>query len=113
MRDPHLTTLLDLLATEAEAIITGHYDVLDGLVTDKLALFDHLPNAQASPQDLRLIAQNISRNQTLLAAAMKGVSIAKDRLTALQKVRDGLQVYDQSGQFALSTISRPDLVRKA
>jgi hypothetical protein len=55
----------------------------------------------------------LARNQALLAAALKGISAARLRLTALKAVRDGLQVYDQSGRFAASPVTRPDLVRKA
>ncbi|WP_322893023.1 MULTISPECIES: flagellar protein FlgN [unclassified Yoonia] len=113
MRDPQLTDLLTLLAAEAAAIIAGDYAALDNLAARKTALIDHLPQALAQSQDLRLVADALTQNQALLGAAITGIGAARDRLAALRKVREGLQVYDQSGQFAAPAITRPDLVKKA
>ncbi|MBQ2261879.1 MAG: flagellar protein FlgN [Loktanella sp.] len=112
-RDPCLTELLTLLNAETFAITQGDYAVLDDLVARKLALFELLQQARATPQDLRLVSDHLAQNQLLLEAARKGIGAASDRLSALRKVRDGLQVYDQSGQFAQPPIARPELVKKA
>ena len=105
--------LLTLLRTEAEAIITGQYAAIDNLSGQKTALFTQLTQARVTPADLALIADNLARNQALFAAAIQGITTARHRLAELRKVRDGLQVYDRSGQLTTARRNRPDLVRKA
>ncbi|MBR2573341.1 MAG: flagellar protein FlgN [Loktanella sp.] len=113
MRDSTATELRSLLETEIAAILAGQYDVLDDLAARKDQLFHELQQAPRAAADLRAISRMLARNQALLAAALKGISAARLRLTALKAVRDGLQVYDQTGRFAASPVTRPDLVRKA
>ncbi|ARU02599.1 flagellar protein FlgN [Yoonia vestfoldensis] len=113
MRDPTIAQLRSLLEAETTAILAGQYAVLDDLAARKDQLFDDLQQAPRTATDLRAISGLLTRNQALLAAALKGISAARLRLTALKAVRDGLQVYDQSGRFAASPVARPDLVRKA
>jgi flagellar biosynthesis/type III secretory pathway chaperone len=103
MRDPTISELRSLLETETAAILTGQYAQLDDLASRKDQLFQELQQAPRAAADLRAISRMLARNQALLAAALKGISA----------VRDGLQVYDQSGRFAASPVTRPDLVRKA
>lgn len=113
MRDPTTTELRSLLETETAAILAGDYALLDDLAPRKDQLFHELQQAPRAAADLRAISQMLARNRALLGAALKGISAARLRLTALKAVRDGLQVYDQSGRFAASTVTRPDLIRKA
>lgn len=111
--NPCLASLLALLQSEAEAVITGQYAVIDSLAGRKLALFQQLGQAQATSDDLRLLRDALARNQSLFAAAIRGANAAKDRLADLRKVRAGLQVYDPSGQLTIAPQTRPDMVRKA
>lgn len=113
MSDTCTTGLLHVLAAEATAIINGHYTQLDDLLAQKLALFDKLPRTAANSHDLQKIADLLLQNQRLLAAAVKGISAARDRIETLGKVRSGLQVYDETGQFATPFVRRPDVIRQA
>ncbi|WP_245541138.1 flagellar protein FlgN [Yoonia vestfoldensis] len=108
-----MADLVALLETETAAIIAGEYAVLDDLAGRKQDLLTHLQHIPTATGDLQTIGRLLARNQSLLAAAIKGISAARVRLAALQAVRDGLQVYDQSGQFAVAPVSRPELVKKA
>jgi flagellar biosynthesis/type III secretory pathway chaperone len=113
MRDQRISDLLALLAAENAAIISARYTVLDDLAARKLHLFSDLPKAGPTRDELRQISMLLQKNESLLAAAIKGFAAARDRITALRAVREGLQVYDQSGQFATAVITRPDLLKKA
>jgi len=113
MRDPAVTDLMTLLDAEAKAILAGRYSVLDDLAARKTALFDALQREPSPPGDLRRIARLLARNQAILAAAIRGIGAARVRLADMRAVRDGLQVYDESGRFASASVARPDLVKKA
>lgn len=113
MRDDVISDLAALLDRENAAIIAGDYATLDALAARKQLLFDTLTGIAFAEPDLRVISGKLARNQSLLAAAIKGIAAARSRLAALRAVRDGLQVYDQSGQFATTPLTRPELVKKA
>lgn len=113
MRETAVIDLAALLDSENAAIIAGDYAALDALAPRKLQLFDALTGLQIPKADLRMIAGKLANNQSLLAAAIKGIGAARSRLAALRAVRDGLQVYDRSGQFASTPLIRPELVKKA
>ena len=91
-------TLLDLLAEERQAILTGQYDQLPGLAGRKQALFGDLATAAVSVPRLRQIGAQVSRNQRLLAAALRGLREVGDRLGLVREVRDNLSTYDSAGQ---------------
>jgi flagellar biosynthesis/type III secretory pathway chaperone len=113
MRNEPVIDLLTLLEQENLAIIAGDYPALDLLADRKQALFEALPSLRLSQDDLRAISGSLVRNKSLLAAAIKGIAAARTRLAALRAVREGLQVYDRSGQFATAPLTRPDHVKKA
>lgn len=113
MSDPAVQDALFLLAAEKTAITCGDYPALDQLAPRKSALFARLDKAVLTPVEARALAACLAQNQRLLAAAVQGIKAAQDRLAALRQVRDGLQVYDQTGQFTCPAIHRPDLVKRA
>lgn len=113
MGESLVTDVLALLETEADAILAGKYTVIDDLAARKADLFSALQRVPPPADDLRKISELLVRNQAMLAAAIRGISAARLRLEALRAVRDGLQVYDQSGRFAAMPVTRPDLVKKA
>lgn len=112
MDDPRTVAIMQILLAEQSALVSGQYEVLDTLLPQKQTIFDTLDR----PFDMRdgqKIAGLLAQNERLLAAAIKGFRAARDRIDVVRKVRDGLQVYDQSGQFAAPSLQRPDLVKKA
>ncbi len=113
MRDSPVIDLVALLDRENAAIIAGDYATLDELAIAKQQLFDALSGTPIPKAELRVIAAKLDKNQMLLAAAIKGIGAARSRLAALRAVRDGLQVYDRSGHFATTPLTRPELVKKA
>ncbi len=105
--------LILLLDKERVALNTGAFDDLDQLSGAKTVLFESLTRADASAGDLAVIKSKLSENQQLLAAAIRGVSAARERLAALEHVRGGLAVYDRDGQLAKVPTSKPALQKKA
>lgn len=105
--------ILELLEREGVALKTGSFDTLDSVAELKDNLFDDLTRGQPSSSDLWRIKSRLTENQTLFSAAIRGVSAARDRIEALQNVREGLSVYDQSGQMEKVSTQRPVLRKKA
>lgn len=105
--------LAGLLAAERDALRCGDFAVLETQAAQKAELFQRLAHHGAPPETLRRIKMMVTENQALLSAAIGGVRAARDRLDALQKVRDGLTVYDQSGQSAKVATAPPALRKKA
>ncbi len=112
---PERTTdlMIALLARERVAIRTADFEGLAAIADQKSQLFDALPNSRATQHELEQIKARIDDNQTLLSAAISGVAAAQDRLTAVRHVREGLSVYDQSGQMATVQNPRPGMQKKA
>jgi len=108
-----ITEILKLLKHERNALKAGDFDTLDTLAETKNRLFEDLTRNSPAPSDLRQIKVRLSENQTLFSAAIKGVAAARDRIDALQNVREGLSVYNQSGQMAKVPTSRPAVRKKA
>ena len=113
MRDRLSTRMIALLDQERVAIRTADFDGLAVIADEKGALFNALPDSGATRAELTLIKQRIDANQTLLSAAISGVTAAQDRLTAVRHVRDGLSVYNQSGQMDKVKTPRPGMEKKA
>ena len=106
-------TLLDLLTEERQAILAGQFDQLPGLAGRKEALFADLASAAVTVPRLRQIGAQVSRNQRLLAAAMRGLREVGDRLDLVREVRDTLSTYDSGGQKTTVAPARPTFEHKA
>ena len=104
---------MDLLQAERAALRTGEFEVLDALLASKTALFARLAQSDASHAELAQIKTRLAENQSLLAAAIRGVEAARERLAALQHVRETLNTYDQQGQMAQVPTARPSMTKKA
>ncbi|WP_341367508.1 hypothetical protein [Yoonia sp. BS5-3] len=105
--------MIELLDRERSAIRTADFDALGAISDEKVALFDSLATSGASRQNLAQIKRKVDENQTLLSAAISGVAAAQDRLSAVRHVREGLSIYDKSGQMAKVPTTRPGLEKKA
>ncbi|WP_296426037.1 flagellar protein FlgN [Yoonia sp.] len=113
MSDTVTKQFLTLLSDERSAIRTAAFDTLTALTDPKARLFDALGRTPISPENLAAIQKKVTENQVLLSAAIAGVGAARDRLTALQNVREHLNVYDQSGHIAKVVTGLPGLEKKA
>ena len=113
MSDETVGRILALLDSERQMLLRGGYGDLAGLLETKVQLFDTLASTAPSRADVKTIRRKLAENQSLLSAAMRGVGAARDRLTALQNVREQLNTYDQSGRLARVSTTRPAVTRKA
>lgn len=106
-------TLLDLLAEERQSILSGAFDKLPGLAGRKEALFAELAQTAVTVPKLRRIGAQVSRNQRLLAAALRGLREVSDRLGIVREVRDSFSTYDSTGQKSTVAPLRPAFERKS
>jgi len=102
-----------VLEQEKLALLSGDFTVLDSLAPEKAALFSRLELLHPDATSLLKITAKLDENQTLLAAAIKGVASARDRLDALSHVQKTLSVYDHSGRVEFVPNRRPALEKKA
>ena len=110
----HKTTdkLLALLAQEKKAILTGAFDQIESLATQKKLLLQKMSTVTRR-QDLQSALHAIAHNQQLLTSAISGVNAARERLAALREVRDGLHVYTPWGLQQHSQVAGKELSKKA
>lgn len=112
MLDSKKNKLLDILKRERAALLAGDFVALDNLFPIKSALFDELTTGSRKSTELSDVRIALVRNQNLLQAALDGVASARLRLNALQEVREGMHVYDQSGQLSHVSGARPGFVKR-
>lgn len=113
MKHSPLNELRAVLTRERTALLGGTYDDLPDLAEKKGQLLDALARSSPDRSDLRRIKRKMDQNQDLIAAALRGVGAAKERISALEAVRNGLMTYDQSGQVALVTKPTQSFEKKA
>lgn len=111
MAKPH--PLSALLERERQAILAGMFDELTKIGPEKERLLTMLPNQSVEPNQLRHISAAVSRNQTLLAAAIDGVRAVADRIDALRRSRRGFESYDPSGGRMHVGAAKMEFERKA
>lgn len=99
MSDRRLAELFALLDEERQAILTSRYDRLSPLVARKERLLAELNAAGHRPEVLRRVGQEISRNQSVLAAATAGLRDALARLGERRKVAAGFATYGRDGRL--------------
>ncbi|MEM9787589.1 MAG: flagellar protein FlgN [Pseudomonadota bacterium] len=113
MADQTCARILAVLDDERAAIRQADYGALDRLAAEKETLFRALHTGKPADAELAAIKERIDQNQTLLSAAIKGVAEAQSRLSAMRTVREGLSVYDKSGQVSNVKTGRSELEKKA
>jgi flagellar biosynthesis/type III secretory pathway chaperone len=110
-----LASLDDLLDRERTALLNGDLDAISRGLREKERLIDAL-NALHDAQDenLSAIRNKALRNQILLENALTGIRAVADRVSALRRVRDTLETYDQSGRkTAISTLRTGQVEKRA
>lgn len=113
MPKPTYQQLTDALVQEKQALKLGIFENLDAISATKVQLFERLAHENSTATEMTAIREKLAENQTLLLAAIAGVQAARDRIFALQHVRDGLNIYDQSGKMALVPTRNSDFEKKA
>jgi len=88
-----------LLERERTALLNSDLDRLVAQYDEKKTLIDTLngSDSAAAPQMKQLQARAL-RNQELLASALQGILSVANRMSALQRIRQSLDTYDESGQ---------------
>lgn len=105
--------ILKLLSDERHAIANGAYTELTALGETKVMLFNMLLAVDMDSEDMQSIRLDLDHNQSLLSSAIDGVAAARARLSALQDVRDGLSIYDESGQLSKVANVQSSMEKKA
>jgi len=113
LADSPLLQLHHVLDLEKQALISADFDPLGDLLQQKEKLLGQLVTFGSSPALLRPIRAKMDENQALLAAAIKGVAAAGERLEALHNVQKTLSVYDDSGRVELVQQRKHNLEMKA
>ena len=113
MPKPTYQQLTDALVQEKKALKRGVFEDLDAISATKVLLFERLAQENPTASEMTAIREKLAENQSLLVAAIAGVQAARDRSSALEHVRDGLNVYDQSGKMALVPTRNSDFEKKA
>lgn len=108
-----LANLDDLLDRERAALLNGDLDGISRSLREKERLIDMLNALPASPEpELASIRRKVQRNQALLDGALEGIRSVAERLSALRRIRDTLETYDQTGQKTVLDGLRPGRVEK-
>ncbi len=105
--------LTRLLEEERAAILSGAFLEISRVSAAKERLLEKLTEVPVPLADLRRIAAEVSRNQSLLSAAIDGVRAVADRMGALRRARDGFETYGPGGDRARVGAGRPTFERKA
>jgi flagellar biosynthesis/type III secretory pathway chaperone len=113
MQLKEITELNEVLARERTALLTAEYGELASLSALKEQLLHDLGTLQPSLPELAHLKSEMKSNLDLTSAALRGVMTAKERIEALQKVRDGLTTYDQSGNVANLSNTHRKIEKKA
>ena len=110
-----LAALDELLETERGALLCGDLEKVTTLLPTKEDLIGRLTDiSPADPALLEALSLKVARNQSLLTGAMEGIRSVNDRLSALRRVRDGLETYGADGKRrAIATSQSPSVERRA
>ena len=100
MQQNEIDAFCDLLDQERDAIIAGHLDRLPNFSDRKINAFDTLKSQDAASRHIKIAQDRLTRNATLLKAAIDGVQAAQSRIAALDDVHKTLRVYSADGQIS-------------
>ena len=93
--------------------MSAEFEPLGGLLQQKEDLITQLSRMTVATKLMRPIRAKMDENQALLAAAIKGVAAAGERLAAMQNVQNRLSIYDPSGRRDLVQNHKHNLEKKA
>lgn len=113
MKHDPVTAMRTILGQERSALMTGDYGRLTDFAAEKDRLLPLIAAAQPSRTALHDLQRAMTTNQTLGAAALRGVRTAKARLGALAQVETTLTTYDRDGRIAVRGTPGATIERKA
>lgn len=113
MADDPVTQLFAILADERRALLGAHYDVLPELAVTKELSLQRLALKPPPKKVLQSLKSQISENQSLIVAALRGVETARKRMEALEDVRDVLTTYDPTGKVTLTSTAQKTVEKEA
>jgi hypothetical protein len=94
-----LADLDDMLERERAALLAGDLEGLSRVLREKERLIDAVNKGlPGDSESLGVLKTKASRNQALLGKAEEGIRVVADRVSALRRVRETLETYDQSGR---------------
>ena len=94
-----LSALDDLLDRERQALLEGDLDGVTRGLREKERLIDALSALELTREtDLAPLQVKVLRNQQLLDRALEGIRAVANRISALRRIRETLETYDQSGK---------------
>jgi hypothetical protein len=108
--EPVIDELRSLLNRERQVILMGTLADLSDIAAAKHAILDVI---DAGTLQIGELQADLQRNQTLLRAAINGLSEAAVRISELRQSRDGFRPYDSQGLRATTTAKPPLMERKA
>ena len=99
LNDALLADLDDILERERAALLTGDLEGLSRILREKERVIDALNQGlHGDLGSLDALKTKVNRNQALLDRAVEGIRVVADRVSALRRVRETLETYDQSGR---------------
>ena len=113
MRKAAGAALVHLLDEECKALKAGDLSALAPIAVQKSQILIDLDNGKERTLDLATIRAKAARNETLLAAAIKGVKTARKRISELEAVKSDLRVYGKDGTLQNARRQSSAMERKA
>lgn len=92
--------LFELLSFERAALIRADFSIVDRHAARKQELLLGLEDVPISAPRLQKLRSTLAQNQTLITAAIAGITAAQSRIKTLNDVRSGLSTYDVSGKIS-------------
>lgn len=110
-----LETLETVLNQERKALLAGDFEDLPNLLEAKERLLQNFQSTQiTNPETLAKTHDLVSRNQTILDGALRGIRDVTNRLKTLQNVRDSLETYGNDGRrFSVPNQTNSRLEKRA
>jgi len=107
------TQLFTILDEERCALLHAQYDQLPAIAESKRRCLERLSRTSPTKDTLRSLKARIAENQQLITAALRGVAAGRERIAALENVRDVLTTYDPSGKMSLLPTNQKTVEKKA
>jgi len=105
--------LLDLLADERRALLSGDLAALPAYIVAKETLVAAVEAAAPDQTMLERLKKAAASNQALLDAALRGVRAARARIDVARNGGATLNTYDAKGKSATYGATRPSFERRA
>lgn len=108
-----ITKLEALLQREKAAVLTGDFQAIASILSEKERLISGEVLAGLTSADLTRLKGMAARNERLLKGALSGIRSVQERVFALSDPGSFLTVYGPTGLRApLRSVEAPSIVRK-